>query len=118
MKGKNRDLYVTQATAACILGVTRQRVQQLLATGELRYRTRVSGRNYPVLHREPRLSSVLERAKAQGKLDEAMQRLMQMTEGSPSLHTALKKYLISGGFYNDKKSSERTEERGHWNLSR
>ena len=101
---KRNDFFTTQATAARILGVSRQRVQQLLSGGELKYRTRVSGASYPVLHHDVKLSSVLQRAKDQGKLSEAIERLLQITQGHSMLRISLVKYLNSGGFNNDQQN--------------
>ena len=95
--------YVSQPVAARILGVSRQRVQQLLIEKKLGQRLRFRGGRYIRLRHDVRLDSVLNRARVQGRLDEAIKRLMQMTD-DPSLHKALVKYLNSGGFNNDQQN--------------
>ena len=100
MDAKKVDLWISQAGAARVLGISRQRVHQLLIEGKLRHRTRLTSAAYPVLRREVKLSSVLSRAENQGKLDVAIERLLRMTRDRPRLRASLQKYLISGGFYN------------------
>ena len=96
-------VYVNMVIAGELLGVSRQRVHQLVQRGTLPAKP-APIRGSRILRRWViPLDKVMEYAAYLGRPDKAERRLFEIAQGSPWLRSSLPKYYAIGGFYNGTK---------------